>query len=324
MSSPLYPFRFVPILRRYLWGGRRLESMLGKRLGEGNDYAESWELVDRGADQSVVAAGPLAGTTLGELVRQRGPELLGRHDPQPRFPLLFKFLDAAQPLSVQVHPDDARAARLDPPDLGKAEAWVVLAAEPGSVLYAGLKQGTDRRLLQRELARGTCELVLKRIVPAVGDCVFLPAGVPHAIGAGLVIAELQQSSDTTWRLFDWDRLGPDGRPRTLHVEEALEAIDFERATAAARPPAATDRPHVQRLAACDQFVLDRHRVHGRQTVGGDDRCHFLAVVGGSVAVEGDRQDGLLAVGGTVLVPACCGTVMLEAEGESTVLDAYLP
>ena len=122
---------FSPILRRYLWGGRRLESSLGKALGPGNDWAESWEICDHAKDQSRVEFGPLAGTPLGELVGQRGAELLGRHHPQPRFPLLLKFLDAAQMLSVQVHPDDARAARLNPPDLGKTEAWVIFGGRAG-------------------------------------------------------------------------------------------------------------------------------------------------------------------------------------------------
>jgi mannose-6-phosphate isomerase len=320
----LYPLRFIPVLRRYVWGGRRLETVLGKRLGPGQDYAESWELVDRGADQSIVAAGPLAGATLGELTRRHGADLLGRHHPQPRFPLLFKFLDATHTLSLQVHPDDERAARLDPPDLGKTEAWVILAAEPGSVIYAGLKRGTDRQLLEREVARGTCELLLHRFEPHVGDCVFLPAGVPHAIGAGLVVAEIQQSSDTTWRLFDWNRVGPDGKPRTLHVEQALEAIDYARGPVGPRMPPATDRPHLERLVECDKFVLDRWRLDRPGPIGGDERCHFLAVVAGSMEVEADPAEGPLATGGTVLVPAACGRLLLVPRGEAVVLDAYLP
>src|SRR5690606_25050283 len=128
------------------------------------------------------------------------------HAPQPRFPLLFKLLDAQKTLSVQVHPDDRRAALLNPPDYGKTEAWVVLDAEPGSLIYAGLKRGFDRHALAREIARGTVELCLHRFEPQPGDCVFIPAGVVHALGTGLLIAEIQQSSDTTYRLFDWNRV----------------------------------------------------------------------------------------------------------------------
>ena len=144
--------RFNPILREYLWGGRRLGTDLGKPIGDGPHYAESWEVVDHGADQSIVADGPLAGKTLHELVTQEGRAIFGRHHPRHQFPLLLKFLDCHQTLSVQVHPNDEQAAKLNPPDLGKTEAWVVLAAEPGSKIYAGLKPGVDRQTLERELS----------------------------------------------------------------------------------------------------------------------------------------------------------------------------
>jgi mannose-6-phosphate isomerase len=322
--TPLYPFRFHPLLRRYLWGGRRLGAELGKPIGEGDDYAESWEICDRGADQSVIAAGPLAGTTLGELVQTRGAELLGRHAPQSRFPLLFKFLDARKTLSVQVHPDDVRAARLDPPDLGKTEAWVVLAAASGSILYAGLKRGFDRHALAREVARGTCDLCLHRFEPRPGDCVFLPAGVVHAIGAGLLVAEIQQASDTTYRLFDFNRLGPDDRPRELHVESALEAIDFDYGPVQPQAPQPTDQPHVERLVSCDKFILDRWTLDARREIGSDERCHLLAVVDGEMHVMGDPDAGPLRRGTTILVPAFRGTTWLEPTAKAVLLDAYLP
>ena len=319
----LYPLRFQPLLRRYLWGGRRLESVLGKPLPPGDDYAESWEVCDRRDDQSVIAAGPLAGTTLGQLVRAHGDELLGRHHPQPRFPLLFKFLDANKTLSVQVHPDDALAARLTPPDLGKTEAWVVLDAQPGSVIYAGLKRGFDRAALEREVVRGTCELCLHRFEPRVGDCVLLPAGAVHALGAGLVIAEIQQSSDTTYRLFDFNRLGPDGKPRTLHVAEALDATDFALGPIDARPPRPTSEPHVVRLAECDKFVLERWEFDSPQSLPGDNRCRILAVLSGSVMLAGDPA-GPLGKGDTALVPASVGLVEMTPQGRTVLLSIHLP
>jgi mannose-6-phosphate isomerase len=321
--TALYPLRFHPILRRYLWGGRRLEA-LGKPLGAFGDYAESWEVVDHGADSSVVAHGPLAGRTLGELVRQHGRELLGRHAGVKQFPLLFKFLDAHDRLSIQVHPDDARAARLDPPDLGKTEAWVILAAEPGSFLYAGLRHGIDRDMLAREVARKTCELCLERIEPSAGDCFFLPAGVVHALGPGLLVAEIQQASDTTYRLYDWSRRGPDGQPRPLHVAEALEAIDFERGPVAAQQPQPTVRLGVEQLVACDKFLLDRWRLSGVAEVGGDDRSHILSVLEGAVEIEGDLAGQPLERGGVALLPAELGSVSIKAPGGAVLLDAYLP
>src|SRR3954466_442335 len=156
----LPPLQFRPILREYLWGGRRLGTDLGKPIGDGPHYAESWEVVDHGADQSTVAEGPLAGKTLHQLAMQHGSEIFGRHHPRRQFPLLLKFLDCHQTLSVQVHPNDEQAAKLNPPDLGKTEAWVVLAADPGSKIYAGLKSGVDRHQLERELAHGNCEVCL--------------------------------------------------------------------------------------------------------------------------------------------------------------------
>lgn len=322
--TPLYPLRFELILRRYLWGGRRLGDLLGKPIGPENDYAESWELCDHGADQSRVALGPLAGATLGELVARRGRELLGRHDPLPRFPLLFKFLDASRTLSVQVHPDDALAARHDPPDSGKTEAWVVLAAEPGSRVYAGLRPGVGREELASAVRDGVVESLLHAFEPRVGDCVLIPAGIVHALGAGLVVAEIQQSSDLTYRLFDWNRVGPDGRPRTLHIDEALEAIDFEAGPIGRQAPRPSDRPGVERLTECPYFVLERWRLDEPARWRGDRRCGVLAVVDGALRVEGDCASGALRRGGTILIPAECGAVRLEPVGRAELLAVFLP
>jgi mannose-6-phosphate isomerase len=318
------PLRLKPVLKQYLWGGRRLGTVLGRPLGDGDHYAESWEVVDHGADQSVVAEGPLTGKTLHELVTQRGEFLFGRHRPQPQFPLLFKFLDAHETLSVQVHPNDEQAARLTPPDLGKTEAWVVLAAEPGSKIYAGLKPGIDRQKLERELASGTCDTCLHQFEPTAGDCVFLRAGTVHALGAGLLIAEIQQSSNTTYRLFDWNRVDRDGRPRQLHIEQSLDTIDYMRGPVGPQRPQPTDRPHVERLVACDKFVLDRWRIDSAERCGGDGRFHILAVVEGQVAMRSTGQPILLSRGSTVLLPADCAQLSITPQVRAVLLDMYLP
>lgn len=322
--AAVYPLRFQPILRQYLWGGRRLGSELGKPIRDEGVFAESWEVCDHGDDQSVVAAGPLSGKTLRQLVGELGEELFGRHHPQARFPLLLKFLDCQRPLSVQVHPNDLQAAKLDPPDLGKTEAWVVLATEPGSVIYAGLKTGVDRRMLAQEIAAGTTESCLHTIEPKAGDCLFIPAGTVHALGAGLLIAEIQQSSDTTFRLFDWNRLGIDGRPRQLHVEQALSVIDFQRGPVTMQVERPTDRASVGRLVDCDQFILDRWQIQAPCSLGGDGRFHILAVTDGELTVEGDAVSGPLKKGSTILLPAACGEVQLTPCGGAVVLDSYLP
>jgi mannose-6-phosphate isomerase len=311
--------------------------VLGKPLGEGDDYAESWEVADHGADQSLVANGPLAGTPLSRLVQERGHELLGRHAPLPRFPLLFKYLDCQRDLSVQVHPDDAAAARLDPPDLGKTEAWLILDAQPGSRVYAGLRFGFTRESLAHELAAGRAALCWNSLEPRVGDCLFIPAGTVHALGAGLLVAEIQQASDTTYRLFDWNRTGPDGQPRELHIDEALAAIDYQAHVVTPQQPHATDRPHVRRLVACDKFVLDRWRLTDQQPRGGDERFHILSVLegelflGSSQAVDSrgnptSDEVGLLSLirGQTVLVPASYSRATVAPREECVFLDMYLP
>jgi mannose-6-phosphate isomerase len=322
--SSLYPFRMRPIFRDYPWGGRRLGSVLGKPIGEGSHFAESWEIVDHGDDQSVVAAGELAGKTLSQLVAEHGEQLLGKHHPQAAFPLLYKFLDAQRTLSVQVHPDDALAAKLTPPDLGKTEAWYILAAEPGSLVYAGLKPGTDRDTLASAIAEGVCENYLHAIPVRAGNCVFLPAGIVHAIGGGLLIAEIQQASDTTFRLYDWNYVGPDGQPRELHVEQGLAATDFAAGPVAVQTPVPTERPHVARLVECDKFVWDRWSFDEPAELRCGGGCHIISVLAGELSVVGDPAAQPTGMGQTWLIPAGMETVTLAPHGPVVMLDAYLP
>ena len=313
-----YPLRFQPIFRRYLWGGRRLETMLAKSLGDGDDFAESWELVDHGEDQSVVRNGAAAGQTLHQLVSEHGVEVLGRHAGTTQFPLLFKFLDCNRTLSVQVHPNDTQGARLDPPDLGKTEAWVVLAADPGSKIYAGLNPGVGPEDLRDALEAGTCDKCLHTFEPQVGDCVFIEAGTVHALGEGLVIAEIQQASDTTFRLFDWNRVGADGQPRPLHIEQSLQVTNFDRGPVSPQRPQRVDEG--ERLVQCDKFVLDRLTLASARPVGGDDRFHLLAVIEGVISVGGEQ----LSLGDTCLIPAAAGALEAAPNGKAVALDIYLP
>ena len=317
----LYPLRFKPIYKQYVWGGWKLATLLKRPIPHDEIFAESWELCDHGQDQSVVDGGPLSGATLHELVEKYGRRLLG--DVGDRFPLLLKYLDAAQDLSVQVHPDDAMAAGLDPPDLGKTEAWYIVAAVPGSVIYAGLRQGVDRETLALAIKRGKCEECLHYFEARQGDCVFIPAGTVHALGAGTLVAEIQQSSDTTFRLFDWNRLGTDGRPRELHVEQGLDAIDFARGPVSPiRHPVSCQDESVG-LVRSKQFSLERHLLLGPKDLGGDGRFHILTVVDGSVSIEGEHSDKNLNCGQTVLLPAEIAAVRCVPCLDAVVLDAFV-
>jgi mannose-6-phosphate isomerase len=332
----MHPLIFQPIYRTYLWGGRRFETRLERPLPAGETFAESWELVDRGDDQSVVAAGPLAKTTLGSLVREQGRELMGRHDGIAAFPLLFKFLDARLPLSVQVHPDDTRAGRLDPPDRGKTEAWYVVDAEPGSLIYAGLREGVTAADLAAAIACGNVDRCLHSFEATRGDCIFIPAGTVHAIGAGLLIAEIQQSSDVTYRLFDWNRVGPDGRPRPLHIEAGIDAVTclgpVAPRTAERRAPgtnAASEKDAaIIPLVACEYFILDlcspAERGESVWAIGGDDSPHFVAVLSGTLQLDPSWEIPPLGVGRCVLLPASLARQPLRGTPGTQLLHITIP
>ena len=170
----------------------------------------------------------------------------------------------------------------------------------------GLKPGVDRQTLAAAIGQGRCQDCLHVFQPSPGDCIFLPAGTVHALGAGLLVAEIQQSSDVTYRLFDWNRLGPDGKPRPLHVEQGLDAVDFQRGPVGPQQPRPTERPQVSRLVECERFVLDRWEFDAPLPAGGDNRCHIIAVFEGAVRIEGDPSDAALPRGGTALLPAALG------------------
>ena len=286
------PLTFEPRYRDYVWGGRNLARLLGRDLPSGI-VAESWEVSAHPTAPTVADRGPLRGRALVELAAEHGAALVGRNAERAcgpgRFPLLVKLLDAAEPLSVQVHPGDAHAfARHG--ELGKTEMWHVLHADPGAEIVCGLTPGTDEAGLRRALAADKLDVCLNRLQVQAGDSVLVPAGTVHAILGGSVILEVQQSSDVTYRLHDWGRLGPDGRPRQLHVESALEAIDF-----AGAPPklsahhAVEDAGDVTRqvLAECAAFVVERFSlapgaVLDRRVDPGS--CEIWGVVEGAASV----------------------------------------
>ncbi|TWT73627.1 putative mannose-6-phosphate isomerase YvyI [Posidoniimonas polymericola] len=318
----LPPLQFQPLFKRYLWGGRRLATVLGKPIGD-ESAAESWEAVDHGEDQSVVAGGPYDGWTLRKLVEEKNEELFGRHAPQEQFPLLFKYLDAQRTLSVQVHPNDAQGAKLDPPDLGKTEAWVVLAAEPGSKIYAGLNDGVDRAALAAAVEAGESDRCLHAFEAQPGDCVFISAGTVHALGAGIMIAEIQQASNTTFRLFDWNHVDKDGNSRPLHIEQSLEVSDYERGPVSPQTPEPLDGGG-ERLVDCDKFVLDRHALDRPTPIADEDCFKLISVISGEADLVCGSSRSPLEKGSTVLLPARREAAELHPRNAATVLEMRLP
>jgi mannose-6-phosphate isomerase len=254
------PLVFEPYFRPQIWGGRRLERYLGRPLPGDGTFGEAWVLSTQALHVSRVAEGPYQGVLLTDLWKEQANALTGRARPASQFPLLLKYLDCQELLSIQVHPNNEIANRLRPGELGKTEAWVVLDADPAARVYAGLQPGVTRERMGECLAEGSLADCLHSFVPRKGDCVFLNAGTVHAVGGGVLMAEVQQTSDATFRLFDWNRLGTDGKPRTLHTAEALLSIDWSAGPVEPTEGAALDLPvpnRGRRLVACPYFTIDR-------------------------------------------------------------------
>jgi mannose-6-phosphate isomerase len=319
--------RFTPILRRLIWGGRRLGTVLHKPIGDATDYAESWELSDYRDQVSVAAEGKLAGTTLRELVQSRGLELLGPAvGPREQFPLLVKFIDAHQNLSVQVHPDDELGRRLVG-DNGKTETWVIVEAEKGCAIYSGLKRGVGREALTAAIESGAVEPLLHRLRPKPGDCILIESGTVHAIGTGVLLAEIQEMSDATFRVYDWGRTGADGKPRALHIPEALEAIDFERG------PVEPIVPRIEpmagggerrRLSRSVYFALEQLDLTQAAAVGQFDRFTILMGLGGRCDIHDGQDWTSLEFGQTLLLPAALGPCEIVPRGSARVLSCVVP
>jgi mannose-6-phosphate isomerase len=326
MVDTLHPFRFDPIFKRLVWGGRRLSTVLRKPIGEGSEYAESWELSDHRSDVSLVADGPFAGATLRDLVRNHGEDLFGPAlGALDQFPLLVKFIDAHQDLSVQVHPDDAKGRRLAN-DNGKTETWVIVHAEPGSKIYAGLKPGTTREAMIAAIESGTVESLLHSFEARKGDCILIPAGTVHAIGAGVVLAEFQQMSDATFRLHDWNRLGLDGKPRQLHIAESLESIDFDAGPVEPVQATVESRPWgiIERLCRSEYFALQRLTLTSSTTIGDSDRFTIVLGIEGDVEVRSGDHAVTLGLGQTLLLPASIGPCEVIPQGSATLLTCVVP
>jgi mannose-6-phosphate isomerase len=322
--------RFHPYLRPMVWGGRRLGE-LRKELPGADAYGESWEVSDHTSHVSVLV--DPAGVTLRDLMARHRTELLGeaedRHDV---FPWLVKFLDARDWLSVQVHPDDDAALHLWPGERGKTEAWVVLDSTPDSRIYAGLRPGVDAACLRHALATGTVTDYLHQFLPRPGDCLFLPAGTVHAVGGGVLLAEVQQTSDATFRLHDWDRRDAQGRSRPLHIDASFACIDWQSGPRNPVPilgfpspgTRAPDGEVTQQLVVCPFFVLDYARRSQPFSLGGSGRLQVAIVVHGRGELQQPGGPAELQIGDTLVVPAASAPTTCLPGEPLGLLIASLP
>ena len=343
----VYPLSFQPVFKDYIWGGRNLETILGRELPAGN-IAESWEIAAHPNGQTKVKNGPLAGCTLDQVRQRWGERLLGSSVNSTSFPLLIKLLDANRWLSVQVHPDDAYAMK-NAGELGKTELWIILHAEPGAEIIYGLKSGVDRQALSQATEDGAAESQLHRLPIQTGDAVYVPAGTVHALGPGALVAEIQQNSDTTYRLYDWDRTDAEGQARPLHVRQALDVVDWRMVEPTVAPPPTLPAPNGwtrEALAdlraiggpasanlrsaakgdtSCPYFRVDR--LVGQANSVWRDQCggnafQIWGVLNGRATLHSDGPPVDLRGISWLLLPAALGAFEFRLQADSTLLKIH--
>jgi mannose-6-phosphate isomerase len=314
-----YPLKFHALLKEKVWGGRKLARVLGKNLPSEQRIGESWEVSGYGDDVSIVANGPYQGMGLHRMVKDFGEALLGTDVSPGRFPLLFKFVDAADRLSVQVHPDDVYARRTEHAALGKTEAWVIVDARPGARLVRGLEPGVDSETFRQAIEKGRLDEILHWVEVSPGDVIFVPAGQVHAIGKGILLYEVQQSSDSTYRVYDW------GRPRPLHIEKALEVTRYDQSPDLVEGVCTEEAGGTRTaLISCRYFVMERWNVHASM----ESRCdghsfHVLSVLDGHGEIGWEAHQAMpIERGESLLLPAQLGAY--EVSGNVLVIRTYVP
>ena len=318
----LYPFVFRPIFKDRIWGGRELQRLYAKPIAAGEPTGESWEISDRPGDASVITNGPLAGKDLRWLMENHAAEILGPARPAVagRFPLLCKILDAREKLSLQVHPPAGQAAELKGEP--KTEMWFIAAAAPDASLYVGLRRGVTRADFEKKISDGSVADCFHRIPVKAGDTMFLPSGRLHAIGDGLVIFEIQQNSDTTYRVFDWNRVGLDGQPRELHIAQSLASIDFNDFEPKLVAAKFVPDGQIQRRSLVNDplFNVEAWKLDsGASGLLKPKQLQIVAVTTGQVEIKSGATLVSLSAGQFSLIPASLNHAEILAKSEAALL-----
>jgi len=325
INPAIYPLTFDPVFKDYVWGGRNLETVLGRKIPDGV-IAESWDIAAHPDGSSTVNDGPLQGETLPDVLALLGEGLVGSRNRRMlemnRFPLLIKLLDAHRWLSVQVHPDDEYGL-VHENDLGKTEMWVVLHAEPGAELVYGFKRGVTKEAFAQAIREGTVEQWLHYLPIQAGDVIFVPAGTIHALGPGAIVAEIQQNSNTTYRIYDW------GRPRPIHIQQALDVLNFDLVEPGPLEPTVLEQNGRRRelIGQCPYFQTERLYMPAGDAFEG--RCsgetfEIWGVMAGEATVHWRGAPIRIEAVGWVLLPAALGDFRVEAGTESTLLRVFTP
>ncbi len=294
----LYPLKFKPIYKYRIWGSRKLGEVFGKELPPGQKIGESWELADLPEDKSIITNGPLKGQTIASALAKFPKKIIGDANYAPPFPLLIKILDCEDILSIQVHPDAETCSRTGKGD-PKTECWYIIGAEPEAVIYKGLKPGVTKKDFAEAIKTASVAELLQKVPVKIGECHFLPAGTPHAIGPGLLIAEIQTPSDTTYRVFDWNRLDESGNFRPLHIDDALDSIHFD---------ASGDELSVTtqgRLADCEYFKIDKFScTKADEAALAAGQMQVVMILSGSGDITSEQIEAVgFSAGETILIPS---------------------
>lgn len=322
-GADLYPLVLRPKLAPAIWGGHRLVQEFGKEGDPAENIGETWECWD----ENLVRNGALAGRSIAQLRELLGPRLLGNIDPAKIFPILTKIIDARDSLSVQVHPDDAYARRVEHQQNGKTECWYVMKAAPGSQLVMGWNRETSREEYERRVRDGSLGDILHRVNVKEGDAFYIPAGALHAIGGGIVIFETQQASDLTYRIFDWNRTGPDGKRRALHVQKAADVLDYAETGAHALNVLAYAYEGFQRTAliADEHFLVERVvATEAAARMQTHNRPLVVMALGGELELQCDGGNAALRPYETALIPAEAGHVAIRAAQASHFMSVMPP
>jgi mannose-6-phosphate isomerase len=321
----LYPLKFKPIYKEKLWGGQKIKTVLGQDFGSAKNCGESWVVSDVPGDVSVVENGALKGLTLNELVAKFGADLLGKNAAsETRFPLLVKFLDAAQDLSLQVHPNDT-LAQARHGCLGKSEMWYIIQADDQAELISGFAKKTNAQEYLQHLENGKILSLMHHEKVESGDCFFIEAGRVHTIGKGILLAEIQQTSDVTYRIYDFDRTDDKGQKRELHTELALDALDFE-AVGSNKVKTKVAAGSSQCLVSCKYFTTNIIAVEKRMICDYSflDSFVLLTCVKGEAKIKNEAGEASISAGEAVLVPAQAGSVGIWSAGYCEFLETFVP
>lgn len=324
----LYPLKFEPLYKDYIWGGRKLEK-LGKTLPEGI-VAESWEIASHQDGESVVKNGQYKGTKLTEMVRSFGRTIIGQalqEKDLEKFPLLIKLIDAKDRLSVQVHPDDLYAKVNENGEYGKNEMWYIVSAEPGAKIVYGVAPGVTRESFANAVKEDNIDSCLNYMEVSAGDAVNIPAGLVHAIGAGIVIAEIQQNSNVTYRVFDYNRIDKSGNKRPLHIDKALEVIDFNNCNTAGKLRGTKTqigaRSTKTSLVTNEFFSVEKYVLDGKvEEVADGSRFFTFTCLEGEGKIIYDGSIESISMGESILIPAALGTYIIE--GKLSLIKSYVP